>query len=56
MLKPATTKSPIVPCLTYRDAPAAIAFLCKAFGFEEKWWFQARTIPSRMPNWSAAMP
>lgn len=36
MLKPATTKSPIVPCLTYRDAPAAIAFLCKAFGFEEK--------------------
>ncbi len=36
MLKAATTKSPIVPCLTYRDAPAAIAFLCKAFGFEKK--------------------
>lgn len=36
MLKAAMTKSPIVPCLTYRDAPAAIAFLCKAFGFEKK--------------------
>ena len=36
MLKAATTKSPIVPCLTYRDAPAAIAFLCEAFGFEKK--------------------
>ena len=36
MLKAAATKSPIVPCLTYRDAPAAIEFLCKAFGFEKK--------------------
>ena len=36
MLEAATTKSPIVPCLTYRDAPAAIEFLCKAFGFERK--------------------
>lgn len=26
----------IVPCLTYRDAPAAIDFLCEAFGFEKK--------------------
>jgi uncharacterized glyoxalase superfamily protein PhnB len=25
----------IVPYLFYRDAPAAIEFLCKAFGFEE---------------------
>ncbi len=30
----------IVPYLTYSDAPAAIEFLCRAFGFEEK---------SRMP-------
>ena len=36
MPKAATTKSPIMPCLTYRDAPAALAFLCKAFGFEKK--------------------
>lgn len=36
MLKAATTKSPIVPCLTYRDAPGAIEFLCKAFGFDKK--------------------
>lgn len=24
-----------IPCLAYRDAPAALAFLCRAFGFEE---------------------
>lgn len=28
-----TVKPAIIPCLTYRDAPAAIAFLCDAFGF-----------------------
>jgi PhnB protein len=26
----------IVPMLVYADAPAAIEFLCKAFGFEER--------------------
>lgn len=26
--------SPIIPCLRYVDAPAAIDFLCAAFGFE----------------------
>jgi uncharacterized glyoxalase superfamily protein PhnB len=25
-----------MPCLTYRDAPDAIEFLCNAFGFEKK--------------------
>ncbi|MET0250575.1 MAG: VOC family protein [Novosphingobium sp.] len=24
----------LIPCLRYKDAPAAIDFLCKAFGFE----------------------
>jgi uncharacterized glyoxalase superfamily protein PhnB len=28
--------APIIPALRYRDAPAAIAFLCRAFGFEEQ--------------------
>ena len=27
------TTSTIIPCLRYRDAPAAIDWLCKAFGF-----------------------
>lgn len=27
-------KPAIIPCLHYADAPAAIAFLCTAFGFE----------------------
>lgn len=33
-----TTANPptVWPVLTYRDAPAAIAFLTKAFGFEER--------------------
>lgn len=26
--------SAMIPCLRYADAPAAIAFLCEAFGFE----------------------
>ena len=29
-------KSTIVPCLRYRDAPAAIEWLCTAFGFEKQ--------------------
>ncbi|WP_153410663.1 VOC family protein [Nocardia macrotermitis] len=28
--------TPVWPCLTYRDAPAAIEFLCRAFGFVER--------------------
>ena len=29
-----TTKARIIPAFRYRDAPAAIDFLCRAFGFE----------------------
>ena len=29
------TMQAIVPALSYQDAPAAIEFLCRAFGFEE---------------------
>lgn len=32
---PKATRATIVPCLRYRDAKAAIEFLCKAFGFEK---------------------
>jgi uncharacterized glyoxalase superfamily protein PhnB len=31
----ASNRSTIIPCLRYRDAPAAIDWLCKAFGFEK---------------------
>lgn len=43
--RPSTTIAPgiiapgnatIIPCLRYRDAPAAIDFLCRAFGFERR--------------------
>lgn len=33
---PATQRATIFPCLRYRDAPAAIDWLQKAFGFEKK--------------------
>ncbi|NQD91331.1 glyoxalase [Pseudomonas sp. CrR25] len=29
-----TTRSNLIPCLRYRDAPAAIDWLCRCFGFE----------------------
>ena len=29
-----SSKSTAIPCLRYRDAPAAIDWLCRAFGFE----------------------
>jgi len=32
---PSTTRPRLVPMLSYQDAPAAIRFLCQAFGFEE---------------------
>lgn len=30
------TCSSVIPCLRYRDAPAAIAWLCDVFGFEKQ--------------------
>jgi uncharacterized glyoxalase superfamily protein PhnB len=30
-----STKATVVPCLRYRDAPAAIDWLCETFGFEQ---------------------
>jgi len=31
-----TTKSTVIPCLRYTDAPAAIEWLCDVFGFEKR--------------------
>lgn len=31
-----TSSSPFTPMLAYDDAPAALEFLCRAFGFEER--------------------
>lgn len=31
-----STRSSVIPCLRYRDAPAAIAWLCDVFGFEQQ--------------------
>jgi PhnB protein len=35
--RPARAPQAIVPYLAYEDAAAAIAFLCEAFGFEERY-------------------
>ncbi len=35
-LIPKSTRATIIPCLRYRDAPTAIEWLCKAFGFEKQ--------------------
>ena len=32
---PASTKVNLISCLRYRDAPAAIDWLCRAFGFQK---------------------
>lgn len=34
MTSPRNPRSSVIPCLRYRDAPAAIEWLCAAFGFE----------------------
>ncbi|WP_418320028.1 VOC family protein [Piscinibacter sakaiensis] len=36
MSSDATSGSTVIPCLRYRDAPAAIDWLCAAFGFERR--------------------
>ena len=33
---PKQTRANVIPCLRYRDAPAAITWLCETFGFEEQ--------------------
>jgi uncharacterized glyoxalase superfamily protein PhnB len=43
------TTATVIPALQYQDAPAAIDFLCKAFGFEK------RSAASRMPSSRSAM-
>jgi uncharacterized glyoxalase superfamily protein PhnB len=35
MSKAKATTSTLIPCLRYRDAPEAIDWLCRAFGFEK---------------------
>ena len=33
---PRQTRATVIPCLRYRDAPAAIEWLCSTFGFEQQ--------------------
>jgi uncharacterized glyoxalase superfamily protein PhnB len=36
MVMPKSTRATVIPAMRYRNAPAAIEWLCKAFGFEEQ--------------------
>ncbi|NIJ17685.1 putative glyoxalase superfamily protein PhnB [Sphingobium vermicomposti] len=38
--------SPVIPGLRYADAPAAIAFLCSAFGFEVRASYEDQDDPT----------
>ncbi len=33
---PSNIRATVIPCLRYRDAPAAIAWLCSTFGFHQQ--------------------
>jgi len=33
---PKNTRATVIPCMRYRDAPAAIEWLCSTFGFEKQ--------------------
>lgn len=46
MSTPKTPAPTVWPCLSYRDAPAAIQFLTKAFGFEERAAYASDDDPS----------
>ena len=46
--------SRIYPGLRYRDAPAMIAWLCKAFGFTERVVYPAPDGRSPMPSLPSA--
>jgi hypothetical protein len=57
------TKATVMPCLRYRNASAAIEWLCKAFGFEkhlvvpgEGWKHRARAAQLRQRHDYARIP
>ena len=52
MRNPPAGKQRIIPMLNYADAPAAIDFLVRAFGFRERRVYPMPvTAGSAMPNW-----
>ncbi len=44
------TVASVIPCLRYRDAPAAIDWLCRTFGFQRKLVVPARTDRCSTPS------
>jgi hypothetical protein len=55
------TRVTVIPCLRYRDAPAAIEWLCRSFGFEkhlvvpnDDGTIAHAQLPSRMKNTEGA--
>jgi uncharacterized glyoxalase superfamily protein PhnB len=45
-----STRATIIPVLRYRDAPAAIEWLCRTFGFEKQLVVPNEDGRSRTPN------
>ena len=49
------TRATVIPCFRYRNAPAAIEWLCATFGFEKHLVVPAMTTaPSPMPSSASA--
>jgi uncharacterized glyoxalase superfamily protein PhnB len=48
------TKATVIPCLRYRNAPAAIEWLCQTFGLRSISSCGARAKPSSMPSSASA--
>jgi uncharacterized glyoxalase superfamily protein PhnB len=49
------TKATVIPCLRYRNAPAAIEWLCRIFGFEKQLVVPTKTALSRTLNSASVM-
>ncbi len=44
------TVASVIPCLRYRDAPAAIDWLCRTLASSASWWCPARTDRCSTPS------
>jgi uncharacterized glyoxalase superfamily protein PhnB len=48
------TRATVIPCFRYRNAPAAIEWLCATFGFEKHLVVPNEEAPSPMPSSASA--
>ncbi len=54
MPRPKDTTATLIPSFRCKDAPTAIEWLCRAFGFTKQLVVPGEGEPSRTPSWSSA--